>query len=607
MANYYVTSGTDPVPAQYAGYTIINTTSYDGLAAQSGYVVSVAEDSNVVIGGDVNDDVIIRTTGANLTDYNVTTTVLGDTTGASAGAHDILINEGGEGDVIPTLIVDGDASKFNATISDSASGTSTLVVNDGATLNSYTGYGDADNVTIRGTIGNITTGGGADSITVEGGTVTGTIDAGNSDVSNDTITLNNATVGGDISVGGGVNTITLENNSTLGGTLNGGAGVDNVTVKESSITGNILTDGNDDSLTLNNATIGGYVNQGGGDDSLTLAGTVNINGTYSSPTGIKFVDASIDQFSGDDTISIESGAVVNTVGVINQGANSAVGLNEDSLLFADQADAQAYAKTLGEAGFYDQDGDGTYTVQYNDNLGDKPLGSATGSEGEFKYSGTTFVNVDNTNAGWTCFTRGTLIETDRGPIAIEDLSVGDRVLTRDNGMQPIRWIGSKALSAQALAADEKLRPIRICRDALGAGVPSSDLLVSPQHRILIRSRIAQKMFGIPEVLVAAKQLCQVEGIDIAHDAHGVEYFHMLFDRHEVVISNGAETESLYTGPEALKSIGQQAQDEIFALFPELKSRNYTPVAARVLANGRRGRQLAVRHARNDKALVCDVL
>lgn len=209
----------------------------------------------------------------------------------------------------------------------------------------------------------------------------------------------------------------------------------------------------------------------------------------------------------------------------------------------------------------------------------------------------TFENFD----AMPCFARGTLIETDRGPVLIEELAEGDLVVTRDNGLQPIRWIGSRRLAGAELA--DNLRPIRIRRHALGTGIPARDLLVSPQHRVLVRSKIAQKMFGTNEVLVAAKQLCQIDGIDIADDLAEVEYFHMLFDRHEVVISNGAETESLFTGPEALKAVGPQAREEILTIFPELADRDYAPVAARPLASGRMGRKLAVRHAQNHKALV----
>lgn len=204
-----------------------------------------------------------------------------------------------------------------------------------------------------------------------------------------------------------------------------------------------------------------------------------------------------------------------------------------------------------------------------------------------------------------CFARGTLIETEFGALPVEDLRDGMKVWTRDNGLQEVRWIGSRKLNAAVLHLAANLRPIRISAGALGNSVPARDLLVSPQHRVLVRSRIAQKIFGCEEVLVAAKQLLQIEGIDIASDLAEVEYFHMLFDRHEIVVSDGAETESLYTGPEALKSLGHAAREEIFAIFPELRNTpaQEAPAGARMLASGRLGRKLAVRHAQNGKALV----
>lgn len=204
-----------------------------------------------------------------------------------------------------------------------------------------------------------------------------------------------------------------------------------------------------------------------------------------------------------------------------------------------------------------------------------------------------------------CFASGTLIETEFGAMPIQELRQGMKVWTRDNGLQEIRWIGSRKLSSAVLGLASNLRPIRISAGSLGHDIPARDLLVSPQHRVLVRSRIAQKIFGCEEVLVAAKQLLQIEGIDVAHDLESVEYFHMLFDRHEIVVSDGAETESLYTGAEALKSLGQAAREEIFAIFPDLRhaASDVAPEGARVLASGRLGRKLAVRHAQNEKVLV----
>lgn len=202
-----------------------------------------------------------------------------------------------------------------------------------------------------------------------------------------------------------------------------------------------------------------------------------------------------------------------------------------------------------------------------------------------------------------CFARGTMILTEAGPVAVEDLRAGDMVVTRDNGPQPLRWIGSQAVSARMLRAVPRLTPVRIRAGALGDGLPEADLIVSPQHRVLVRSRIAQRMFGTAEVLVAAKQLLMLDGFELATDLAEVEYFHIMFDRHEVVLSNGAETESLFTGPQALRMVGPAARQELMTLFPDLAAPDHRPVPARDLAPGRTARHMAERHARNARALV----
>ena len=205
-----------------------------------------------------------------------------------------------------------------------------------------------------------------------------------------------------------------------------------------------------------------------------------------------------------------------------------------------------------------------------------------------------------------CFARGTLIETDSGLRPIEQLSAGDRVVTRDSGIKEIRWIGVNHLSAAALARNANLRPIRIRAGALGDNVPARDLLVSPQHRVLVCSNVAQRMFGAREVLVAAKQLVVLDGIDVAHDVDSVDYFHFLLDQHEVVHANGAPSETLFTGPMALKAVGKAAREEIFALVPQLRDMEHAAVAARHLFSGRQARKLAMRHVQHDRPLVVQV-
>ncbi|WP_242649811.1 Hint domain-containing protein [Yoonia litorea] len=206
-------------------------------------------------------------------------------------------------------------------------------------------------------------------------------------------------------------------------------------------------------------------------------------------------------------------------------------------------------------------------------------------------------------SGLICFANGTVIETANGPLAIEHLSVGDLVVTRDRGLQPIRWIGQRQVTASDMASNAKLAPVRIVAGALGEGIPKRDLCVSRQHRIMLASPIAERMFGRREILVAAIKLTDWPGIFLDGQLSGVTYYHMLFDRHEVVMAEGAWTESLFTGPEALRSLPPAAREEIDLLFPDLISGEPLTEPARPIAeNGARLRRLVARHMANQKPL-----
>lgn len=202
-----------------------------------------------------------------------------------------------------------------------------------------------------------------------------------------------------------------------------------------------------------------------------------------------------------------------------------------------------------------------------------------------------------------CFVAGTMILTEQGDRPVETLQPGDMIWTRDHGYQPLRWIGTRSLDAVDLAARPKLRPVRIEPGALGADQPRRPLSVSRQHRILIRSTIAQRIFGTAEVLAPACQLTELPGIAIDDTVTRITYVHLMFDDHQVVMSEGALSESLYPGAQALRALGRSALAEIEALFPELQDADRAPQEARHLVRGRPLRQLVARHARNDRALV----
>lgn len=181
----------------------------------------------------------------------------------------------------------------------------------------------------------------------------------------------------------------------------------------------------------------------------------------------------------------------------------------------------------------------------------------------------TLVFTDIENLVIVCFTPGTRIMTERGAVPVEDLAPGDMVVTRDNGLQPLRWVGSRKLSLAELLARPELQPVRIAAGALAGAGPDRTMLVSPQHRVLIEGARAEMFFGEAEVLVPAKHLTGLAEVTRALPAEGVTYVHILFDRHEIVQSDGIWTESFQPAERTLSGLDDAARAEVLELFPEL--------------------------------------
>lgn len=183
-----------------------------------------------------------------------------------------------------------------------------------------------------------------------------------------------------------------------------------------------------------------------------------------------------------------------------------------------------------------------------------------------------------------CFGEGTLILTREGPVPVEELKVGDSVITRDNGFQEITWIGCNEVAAQGTYAPIVFEPGSIGND--------TQLRLSPEHRVLITGWAPELLTGQQEVLTAAKHLTNGDTIRRVEGGR-IKYFHILLARHEIVFANGAQCESLHTGQVALRAMDRAARAEILALFPELahgkkvKSR----MTARRVVDRREGRLL----------------
>lgn len=352
---------------------------------------------------------------------------------------------------------------------------------------------------------------------------------------------------GDDLVLGGIGDDVLEGgagNDTLDGemgddTLRGGVGNDSLigAVGEDLLEGGI----GDDTL---DGGIGEDTLLGGEGDDLIFTGA-----------GDDWADGGL----GDDTLTGGTGADTLLGGF---GDDVFTGLTKEDVVVGGEDPDGGDWDTLDLTGagalrvIYDPEDPEAGTVEFLDGIGGKVTGTLTFSE------------IENVVP---CFTPGTLIATPRGEVPVECLRVGDKVITRDNGIQEIRWIGSRVVDRQELTAHPHLKPILIRAGALGGDLPERDMLVSPNHRMLVSNDLTTLYFEEREVLAAAKHLVNSRTIRQA-ETLGTSYLHFMFDHHQVVLANGAWTESFQPGDQSLRGVGNSQRNELFELFPDLATR-----------------------------------
>ncbi|SNS14734.1 Hint domain-containing protein [Antarctobacter heliothermus] len=392
---------------------------------------------------------------------------------------------------------------------------------------------------------------------------------------------------GDLLLGGAdADTIVLETGfgaDTIAGGETVTTGTDNDTLDASAIPGAVtVTYTGDEAGTITDGTDGAGFTEietltlGGGDDS--------VDGSADSAGIAVFADGGSDSLtggSGDDTLDGGSGADSLTGGA-----------GADNMIGGDGADTiNAGSGDVAEGG----DGDDVFNVNAADMSGAdlKLAGGETGETGgdTLNITGPAVVTMTGAESGtveWAdgstlsfseienvnytpCFTPGTMIKTTSGEVDAVAITRGDRVLTRDNGYKRVLWTGTKTLSGADLAAYPDLRPIRILAGALGRGVPERDMLVSPQHRVVMGGATVELLFGEDEVLVAASHLVGRTGITRECPRDGITYVHFMFNAHELVMSDGAWTESFQPGDQSLAGLDTAQRKELLTLFPELSN------------------------------------
>jgi len=293
----------------------------------------------------------------------------------------------------------------------------------------------------------------------------------------------------------------------------------------------------------------------------------NVSGTVTGIAGGPDTDTGGDILDGGDGADLVYGGAGNDTITVDQGDTVEGGDGDDRFELAD----------------LDTTGTGNDSISITGGEGDETGGDTLVLTPDVTYDDITFTNTDDNAAGLSgnftmadgtfvefseieniiCFTPGTMILTEVGERPIESLKIGDRVVTRDSGLRPIRWIGRRTVPGRG-----RFAPVMVAPNVMDGS--RTGLLVSPQHRILFAGYQAQLLFGQDEVLVAAKHL--VDDADVkVREMPEVTYIHVMFDHHEVIYAEGIATESFHAGDVGLSAICEEAREELFGLFPELRS------------------------------------
>lgn len=528
-----------------------NDTVTAGLGSDT-ILINAADGSDTITGGEdvdgLDNDTIDFTDGTGLQGVDVTLS------GSEEGSY-TFPTDGGDGTFveIETFDLTDQNDTFDGSLDTSgttvAAGAGNDEVSGGSGIDSIDG-GTGDD-SLFGDRGNDSISGGDGDDVIDGGFGTDVLDGGDG---NDTVSYLQ-------SFGNPANE-TLELDLDAGTAILNGSATETATNFENAISGNTM-----DTITGtsganmidsggNNDTIDGAA----GDDTLFAgAGDDDVTGGEGNDT--------IFAGSGDDSITFSEGDAVNA------------GSGDDLIVLEDLGELGNGTIEI-DGGTGDETGGdtlrigslGTLTQEVRDTFVDDGTGSFSGSITLDDGTILNFSEIENI----ICFTPGTRIATPHGLILIEDLEIGDLVVTRDHGLQPIRW-----LEGRIVPAVDRFAPVRIRKNVLAG--QDRDLIVSPQHRVLFQGYRAELLFGESEVLVSAKHL--IDGMDVTQDEQPtITYIHIMFDRHEIIYAEGAATESFHPGDIGMNAVTNEAREELFGVFPELRAdqTNYGKTARRCL-------------------------
>lgn len=269
--------------------------------------------------------------------------------------------------------------------------------------------------------------------------------------------------------------------------------------------------------------------------------TNSADGTMTSDNTGDVDTISYDLGSGTQVAEIDTGTFVNITITYADGSTA----TESVAIYQD---------TLGNAFLVAMDGQTALGVQGIRSITGNSIITSGSSDSQTNYDSVEFV----------CFAEGTLIMTPEGNRAVETLQPGDLVVTHDFGQQTIRWTRSNNPPLEGAADEDK--PVEIKRGALGRNLPARDLVVSPQHRILVGGGGQLQQIFSTEAFVPAKSLTGIPGIRHIETTAGFTWVHFACDRHEVVTANGCLSETLLLGPMVVNGLSSSEREQVTNIF-----------------------------------------